>query len=69
MKLIAPATKMDNDDSLTQYGGLVGNDGDYGVDQSVVVNDKGLKRGPSQYVNISLVHVSNKLIDEFSHPP
>ena len=69
MKSIAPATKTDDDDSLTQYGGMVGDDEDDEVERSVIVKDKGSKRGPSQYVRISLVHVSNKLIDEFSHPP
>ena len=69
MKSIAPATKMDDDNSLAWYGGMVGDDEDDEVEWSVVVKDKGSKWGPSHYVCISLVHVSNELIDESSHPP
>ena len=43
MKSIAPATKTDDDDSLTQYGGMVGDDEDDEVERSVIVKDKGSK--------------------------
>ena len=47
----------------------MGDDEDDEVERSVVVKDKGPKRGPSHYVRISLVYVINELIDESSHPP
>ena len=47
----------------------MGDDEDDEVEQSVVVKDKGPKRGPSHYARISLVHVINELIDESSRPP
>ena len=59
---------MEDDDSLVQYGGMVGDDEDDEVERLVVVKDKGLKRGPSNYVRTSLVHLSNnKLRNKCSH--
>jgi len=49
---------------------MVGDDEDDEVERSVVVKEKGSKRGPSHYVRASLVHVSNnELIEESSHQP
>ena len=61
---------MEEDDSLAGYGGMVGDDEDDEVEQSVIMKEKGSKWGPSHYVRTSLVHVSNnELIDESSHQP
>ncbi|KAF8799804.1 hypothetical protein BYT27DRAFT_7221912 [Phlegmacium glaucopus] len=53
-KSIAPANKSntEDDDSLVQFGGMVGDDEDDEVERSVVVNDKGSKRGPSHYIEV-----------------
>ena len=51
---------MEDYDSLTRYGGMVGDDEDDEVERSVVGIEKGSKRGPSQYVHTSIVHVSNR---------
>ena len=49
---------------------MVGDDEDDEVERLVVVKDKGLKRGPSNYVRTSLVHLSNnKLRNKCSHHP
>jgi len=44
-KPIAPANKSnkEDDDSLVQYGGMVGDDEDDEVERLVIVKDKGLK--------------------------
>jgi hypothetical protein len=72
VKSFAPANKSntEDDDSLVQYRGMVGDDEDDEVERSVIVKDKGSKRGPSHCVRISLVHVSIiALRDKFSHLP
>jgi hypothetical protein len=60
-KFIAPANKSntEDDDSLVQYGGMVGDDKDDEVERSVIVMDKGFKRAPSNYVHTTPVHVNN----------
>ena len=49
------------DDSPVQFSGMVGDDEDDEVERSVLVNDKGSKKGPSDYVRtyFKLIHVSN----------
>ena len=69
-KFIAPANKSntEDDDSLVQFGGMVGDDEDDEVEQSVIVTDKGLQQAPSDYVHTTLVHGNNnRMTNEFSH--
>ena len=47
---------------------MVGDDEDDEVEQSVVVKEKGSKRGPSHYVCTSLVHVSNNELHQEKPP-
>ena len=67
---LADQWNTEDEDSLVQYGGMVGDDEDDDVKWSVVVKDKGSKQGPSNYVHTTLVHVSsNKLTNKLSHHP
>jgi hypothetical protein len=60
----------EDDDSLVQFGGIVGDDKDDEVERLVIVMDKGLKQAPSDYVHTTLVHGNNnRMTKEFScHP-
>ena len=65
-KTVAPDIKSNTEDDnpLVQYGGMIADNEDDEVERKVVVNDKVSKRGPSDYVHISLsslILVSGKL--------
>jgi hypothetical protein len=46
--LIAPAKSNTEDDSPVQFGGMVDNDEDDEAERSILVNDKGSKKGSKQ---------------------
>lgn len=61
-KTVTPANKSSTEEDETspaQYGGMIGDDEDDEVERSVVVKDIKSKRGPSDYVCISLVPVGS----------
>jgi hypothetical protein len=65
--VVAPANKSsteEDDTSPAQFGGMIGDDEDDEVELSAIVNDKKSKRGgANDYVRISLIPVTRKLID------
>ncbi|KAF8801772.1 hypothetical protein BYT27DRAFT_7226672 [Phlegmacium glaucopus] len=62
-KLIAPADKTHQEDNnlLARYGGMISDNEDDEMERSAIVNDKGSKRGPNNYVPHRLIQSSLKI--------